>query len=79
MESQTPLQTELMGLLTTGEPDVTSLSVFQRQLDHLVRMAAIPGFKAHAWARAKELGSSPPFLGMELALVEAMREKSGQS
>jgi hypothetical protein len=76
MESQTPLQTGLMDIPTTGDVSATSLSVFQRQLDHLVRMARIPGFKAHAWCRALELSTSAPFIGIDEALKEAMREQA---
>jgi len=47
---------------------------FQAQLDHLIRMARIPGFKDHAWYRAKELSKSSLFEGMADRLVEAMKK-----
>lgn len=28
---------------------------YKTQLDHLIKLAKNPGFKAHAWSRAKEL------------------------
>lgn len=30
---------------------------YQSQLEHLTRLALIPGWKSYAWARAKELES----------------------
>jgi hypothetical protein len=46
-------------------------TIFQTQLDHLVRMASNPGFKAHAWKRAKDLDAcqSNLWIGMTDALT----------
>lgn len=47
---------------------------YQQQLDWLVTMAQVPGFKAHAWRRAKELEADPTGLwpGITVALTEAI-------
>ncbi len=49
-------------------------AVFQAQLQHLVRMAKLPGWKAYAWRRAQELSAdqSGLFAGMDAALQAAM-------
>lgn len=41
--------------------------VFQNQLRHLSILAQQPGFKAHAWHRAKELEADPSGLWQGLA------------
>lgn len=52
-----------------------SQEIYQQNLNHLVRMAKIPGFKNHAWLRAKELDaeSSGLFQGIAQALIEEMK------
>ena len=43
-------------------------------LQHLVRMAKIPGAKAYAWTRAKQLDADPSgmFKGIADALINEM-------
>jgi hypothetical protein len=50
---------------------------FNEQLQWLVQMASIPGFKAQAWHRAKELASCESGLWPEMdkRLAEAMRQQ----
>lgn len=45
---------------------------YETELQHLIRMASIPGAKAHAWHRAKELDKVDIFKGIAQALVEYM-------
>ncbi len=47
---------------------------FEVQLAHLVKLARVPGAKAHAWHRAKELEAeaSGRWAGMSTKLREAM-------
>ena len=57
---------------------------YQRQLDHLIAMAKVEGFKAHAWHRAKELDKDQSGLwtGIADALKAAMlagQEKASAS
>jgi hypothetical protein len=49
-------------------------TIYQTQLAHLIKMAKIPGFKAHAWHRATTLAAdrSGLFTGIDAALQEAM-------
>lgn len=51
----------------------------ETELTHLIRMAIIPGFKDHAWHRAKQLDAM--YEGISTALKEAMllRIKEGSS
>jgi len=56
---------------------------YDRTLAHLITMAGNPGFKAHAWHRAKELDSdiSGLYRGIKDDLVKfmaAQKEKSGE-
>lgn len=44
---------------------------FQAQLAHLMALAAVPGFQAHAWARAKALDADQ--LGLYAGMVAAVR------
>jgi len=44
-----------------------------RYLASLIQWARIPGAKAYAWARAKELSESPIFAGIDKELVEKIR------
>jgi hypothetical protein len=46
-------------------------TLFQHQLNHLAKLASNPGFKAHAWHRAKELDAckSNLWVGMTEALT----------
>jgi len=58
----------------SAESPLGSMQPFQRQLQHLVELARKPGFKAHAWSRAKELDAdtSGLFAGMAAALEREM-------
>ena len=51
---------------------------FETQLAHLVRMASIPGFKDHAWRRAKQLDADPTGLwaGIARALTDEMQRQA---
>ena len=49
------------------------MTTYQHQLDHLVKMASIPGFKDHAWLRAKELDSEIGFEGIKDDLIKSMK------
>lgn len=53
----------------------SSLETYQTNLQHLVRMAKIPGFKNHAWLRAKELDADPSglFTGIAQDLIKEMK------
>ena len=44
---------------------------YATHLAHLIRMASIPGFKEHAWHRAKQLDAQYP--GISAALTAEMR------
>ena len=56
------------------------LTPYESMLAHLIRMAKNPGFKAHAWHRAKELTEIDIYAGIDAALVKAMTdEKNGTS
>lgn len=48
------------------------MDIFNQHLQHLVKLARIPGWRAYAWHRAKEMSSEPLFSGMDVALKEAM-------
>jgi hypothetical protein len=54
------------------------MSLYEKQLQHLIRMASIPGFKEHAWYRAKELSATPEelFLGIDKRLIEEMNARA---
>ena len=49
--------------------------VYMDQLEHLIRLASKPGWKAYAWARAKELdaNSSGLWSGIADDLIAAMK------
>jgi hypothetical protein len=51
---------------------------FKVQLDHLIELAKLPGWKAHAWYRAQELDADPYglFQGISEALTQAMKSES---
>lgn len=53
---------------------------FQRQLQHLISMAKLPGWKAYAWRRAQDLDAeaSGLFAGMADALKAAMTGGQGE-
>lgn len=55
-------------------------TLYQRQLDWLITMSKVPGFKAHAWKRAQDLSAdqSGMFTGISEALTLAMRSEAGQ-
>jgi hypothetical protein len=59
------------------------MDYFNRHLQHLAELARKPGFKAHAWARAKALDAdtSGLFSGMAAALEREMtgQEKASES
>lgn len=48
---------------------------YAEMLAHLVRMARIPGFRAHAWHRAQELAKTELYSGMDAALIAAMKHE----
>ena len=54
---------------------------FEQALAHLVMLARQPGWKAHAWHRAKELDAdrSGLFAGMAQALKDAMTGQAAGS
>lgn len=49
---------------------------FMRQLDHLTILAADPGWKAYAWARAKELDADASGLWAGIARALELRMKA---
>lgn len=51
---------------------------YETDLLHLVRMASIPGFKDHAWRRAKQLDADPSGLwdGIAQALTDEMKRRA---
>lgn len=51
---------------------------YETQLAHLVRMASIPGFKDHAWWRAKQMAADPSGLwaGIAQALSDEMKRRA---
>ncbi len=53
----------------------------QALLDHYIRMAQIPGAKAHAWHRVNELAKQCPELYRDLParLTEAMRKDAADA
>ena len=56
---------------TKAPPDA-----YQRQLQHLIKLAKQQGWKAYAWHQAKELDKQPLFAGIAADLTTAMRETS---
>jgi hypothetical protein len=68
--------------LNTSSESVFNLQeTYKRQLEHLVWMSQIPGAKAHAWSRAKELDSdvSGVFKGIAADLTREMLEIHNQN
>lgn len=55
------------------------MTPFDTQLQHLIALAKVPGWKEYAWARAKELDADQSCLwtGIAQALVDAMRSQTG--
>ena len=53
----------------------TSLETYNKNLNHLVLMAKTPGWKEHAWMRAKQLDAdtSGLFKGIKEDLVKEMK------
>lgn len=53
---------------------------YETDLQHLVRMASIPGFKDHAWRRAKQLDADPTGLwaGIAQALSDEMKRRAAE-
>lgn len=53
-----------------------SLNPYSQHLAWLLTMARNPGFKAHAWHRAKELEADPSglWLGITQALTQGMKD-----
>lgn len=51
---------------------------YETDLQHLVRMASIPGFKDHAWRRAKQMDadSSGLWAGIAQALSDEMKRRA---
>lgn len=60
--------------LTESSAPPVPPGAFEQQLQHLIRMAREPGWKAYAWQRAQELDadSSGLFTGIADALRAAM-------
>ena len=54
------------------------LEEYKKQLDHLVEMAKLEGFKAYAWSRAQELEREPMFAGISTDLVQRMKDESSK-
>lgn len=56
------------------------MTPFEQQLQHLIQLASVPGWRAYAWARAQELDGDQSCLwtGIAQALVVAMRSRTGQ-
>ena len=63
---------------TASLPGPVKPGEFDTQLDHLILLAALPGWKAYAWHRAKELDAdtSGLYSGMAEALRRAMTSAS---
>jgi hypothetical protein len=55
-------------------------TLYQRQLNQLLQQARVPGWKAYAWNRAKELDAdqSGMFAGIADALVKAIGQDVGK-
>jgi hypothetical protein len=51
---------------------------YKKQLDHLVEMAKMDGFKSYAWERAKLLDKEPMFSGIADDLIKRMTDESSQ-
>ena len=55
---------------------MTELSYFNKNLERLVRLCKLPGWKAWAWHEAKAFENSDPALkGIQKALTERMLEE----
>jgi hypothetical protein len=53
---------------------------YASMLDHLIAMARIPGMKAYAWERAKELAQDRAlYPEIDKALTKAMKERANAS
>lgn len=50
---------------------------YRKQLEWLITMAKVPGWKAYAWGRAKELDKVVNFKGIAAELVKVMNEQQG--
>ena len=48
------------------------MSSYDRQLQHLIKLAMSPGWKAYAWSRAKELDGNQS--GMYAGIAEALKK-----
>lgn len=67
---------------TPSSPAPVKPGAYDHQLAHLIRLAELPGWKAYAWHRAKELDadSSGLWTGIAEALKTAMtREVTASS
>lgn len=51
------------------------MTEYETQLTHLMNMSRNPGFKDHAWHRAKELDVIPGYVGIKDELVKRMKEE----
>jgi hypothetical protein len=52
---------------------------YETQLNHLIAMARLPGFKDQAWLRAQELDEEPLFNGIKDDLIKRMKEINANS
>lgn len=54
---------------------------YEEMLSHLIEMARIPGFKAQAWHRAKELAACRTglYADIDKALAAAMKEAGDET
>jgi heme-degrading monooxygenase HmoA len=51
------------------------MTCYQKMLNHLVRMARIPGFLDHARLRAKELEKEELYAGISKDVARCLRER----
>ena len=81
-ESLIGKKTEDSNTLNTSSDCVFSLQeTYKRSLEHLVWMSKMPGAKAHAWQRAKQLESDPTGIwrGITEELTGVMSEIHSQN
>ena len=59
----------------------TWATLYQDQLNHLVKLCSQKGFKEYGWQRAKELEKNPYnlFKGISTELAKIMKEKNAKT
>lgn len=54
-------------------------SAFELELEHLVRLAQIPGWKEYVWDKAKKMAKQKIYAGIDQRLVYEMKRLNARS